>query len=66
MKQTLTEQLPSSGAVAHEHTWQVLEGGSSDPAKIALVCTKQGCPATKLVNKPKVEESVGQKPLLLG
>jgi len=66
MKKTLTEELPSSGAQQHIHEFQVLEGGSNDPSKIALVCKKEGCTATKLVDKPKVHESKGQKPLLCG
>jgi len=66
MKKILTEELPSSGDVGHTHEWQVLEGGTTDSTKIALVCRKDGCTATKLVNKPKVQESKGEKPLLLG
>jgi hypothetical protein len=66
MKKILTEVRPSSGADSHEHKFQVLEGGTQDPTKIALVCTVDGCTATKLVNKPKVQESKGEKPLLLG
>lgn len=66
MKKILTEVRPSSGDEGHTHEWQVLEGGTTDSTKIALVCKREGCTATKLVNKPKVQESQGEKPLLLG
>lgn len=66
MKKILTEIRPSSGVDAHEHDFQVLEGGTNDSTKIALVCRRDGCQVTKLVNKPKINESKGEKPLLLG
>lgn len=63
---TLTEQLPSSGQAQCEHDWQKVEGGSDDPSKVMMVCKKEGCSASKLVNKPVVQEAAEGKKLLLG
>ena len=59
----LREDMPSSGNVTHVHDWQKLEESNG---KITLVCRVGSCGATKVVDKPKVQESQGQKPLLFG
>jgi len=66
MTKIITEIRPSSGQDSHEHAWQILEGGSKDPNYTMLVCKKEGCSASKLVKKPKIEENKGNKPLLFG
>ena len=64
---TLTEQLPSSGkADGCTHDWQKVDGGSSDSNHIMMVCRREDCDASKLVQKPKVQESKSGKKLLLG
>lgn len=66
MKKVLTEQLPSSGTEWCNHEWQIVEGGSPDPEYNMMVCRKEGCSASKLVKKPRVEEAKAGKQLLLG
>ena len=64
-KMTLTEEMPSSGnKAAHEHKW--VKSGSHDKEHDVYICQHEGCSASKLVTKPRVEESKGEKPLLLG
>lgn len=59
----ITEDLPSSGKQPCQHSWQILEDRGND---YVLVCRKADCGATKLAPKPKVQESTGHKPVLLG
>ena len=64
---TLTEEMPSSGnKVTHEHRWQRVPGESQQKGKELYICVHEGCSASKLVDIPKVQESAGEKPLLLG
>ena len=64
-KKMLTEELPSSGSEkVHEHKWQ--KAASHDAEHDIYVCQHEGCSESKLVKKPKVQESKGEKPLLLG
>ena len=65
MKKTLTEELPSSGNKNHEHQWQKVDGGG-DSEHDMVVCKHENCSASKLVNKPKVQEGQQSKGLLLG
>jgi len=66
MKKTLTEELPSSGGRECDHQWQVVEDGSKDSGKTLLVCKKANCGASKLIDKPKVQEARQGKKILLG
>jgi len=61
-KPLLTEQMPSSGDKHHEHVWQKV--GDEDGCMV-LVCSKEGCNATKKVPKPTQTESRQGKPLLM-
>ena len=61
---TLTEETPSSGVNAHEHKWQ--KAGEHDKQNDIYVCACEGCNKSKLVTKPKLDESKHEKPLLLG
>lgn len=56
MSNVLTEQLPSSGAAPCDHRWQVVEGQGGE-GKLMMVCAKPGCSASKLVDKPRSQES---------
>lgn len=66
MKKTITEQLPSSGERECDHQWTVVEGGSQDASKTLLVCKKVNCGASKLIEKPVVQEAKQGKKILLG
>ena len=61
---TLTEELPSSGVKSHEHRWQ--KAGEHDTEHDVYICALEGCDKSKLVRKPRVEESKKEKTLLLG
>lgn len=59
MNRFLTEE----GEIAHTCKWQKLEEKAD--GTIVLVCTHPGCPNTKIVEKPKVQESKSTKRLLV-
>ena len=66
MTKTLTEELPSSGKHACQHQWQKVDGGG-DATHDMLVCKHENCSASKLVDKPQVQETGNkEKALLLG
>lgn len=60
---TLREDMPSSGSVNHTCSWQCVE---TTATQMTLVCTHPDCKKTKIVPKPKVEESKTGKSVLLG
>jgi len=64
-KKVITEETPSSGIAEHTCHWQKVDGGG-DKEHDMLVCDRPGCSESKLVKKPKIEEAVSSKTLLLG
>ena len=64
MKKMLTEELPSSGSQPCNHEWQ--RAGDADATHYLMVCRKESCGKSKLVDKPKMQESKAEKTLLCG
>ena len=67
MNHFIREDQPSSGTGTQcgEHRWVAVQGADIQEGQVMMACSREGCSATKVVRKPKLQEQRGGKKLLM-